>query len=36
MVGVIGFDCDYLGRESGLGDIKCVRFHQRFDQTEVD
>ena len=27
---------DHLGRWSGLGTIKCIRFHQRFNQTEVD
>ena len=36
VVGVIGFDCDHLGRWSRLGAIKCIRFHLRFDPTEVD
>ena len=32
VVGVIGFDCDDLGRWSNLGAIKCIWFHLRFDQ----
>ena len=36
VVGVIGFDCDCLGIWWKLGGVKCIRFHQRHDQIEVD
>ncbi len=36
VVGVIDFDCDHLAGWSRQGTLKCIRFHQRFDQTSVD
>ena len=36
VVGVIGFDSDHLGRWSYLRAMKYIRFHQRFEQTEVE